>query len=136
MKYQKYFFLAFYCLSFILLNANIKDWIDGEWIDVKNDDVIDEDDIKARIEKDEQKETELNRDDLNKLKNEQAKEIVLNRILTSEEHQKIAAEQALKMTVDTRRKMKSADKLQDWVKNVISQWPISKSYWFVPYMPD
>lgn len=47
-----------------------------------------------------------------KRKNEKAKEIVMSRILTSEEHQKIAAEQALKRAVDIRRNVKVQDGIQ------------------------
>jgi len=68
---------------------------------------LDEDEIKARIEKEKEREEKIGRDELLKMKNERAKEISMARILTQEEHQKIKAEQAMKGVVDIRRNLKS-----------------------------
>ena len=68
---------------------------------------MDEDEIKARIEKEKEREEKIGRDQLLKMKNERAKEISMARILTQEEHQKIKAEQAMKGVVDIRRNLKS-----------------------------
>ena len=86
-----------------------KDWADGVWKDVERtaEEDLDEDEIKARIEKEKEREEKIGRDELLKMKNERAKEISMARILTQEEHQKIKAEQAMKGVVDIRRNLKS-----------------------------
>ena len=78
---------------------------DGEWVDVAHDPEadLDEDDIKTRMELDEQREQKIDRDELIKLKNEKAEQVVQSRILTQGEHEMIKAEQALKNVVDIRR---------------------------------
>ena len=86
-----------------------KDWADGVWKDVERtaEEDLDEDEIKARIEKEKEREEKIGRDELLKMKNERAKEISMARILTQEEHAKIKAEQAMKGVVDIRRNLKS-----------------------------
>lgn len=86
-----------------------KDWADGVWKDVERtaEEDLDEDEIKARIEKEKEREEKIGRDELLKMKTERAKEISMGRILTQEEHQKIKAEQAMKGVVDIRRNLKS-----------------------------
>ena len=53
-----------------------------------------------------EREAKISREELLAKKNEKAKEVVTSRILTSEEHQKIKAEQAKKQMVDIRRNVK------------------------------
>jgi len=78
---------------------------DGEWVDVAHDPEadLDEDDIKKRMELDEQREEKIDRDELIKMKNDKAEQVVQSRILTQAEHEMIKAEQALKNVVDIRR---------------------------------
>ena len=55
------------------------------------------------MELDEQREEKIDRDELIKMKNEKAEQVVQSRILTQAEHEMIKAEQALKNVVDIRR---------------------------------
>ena len=91
-----------------------KDWIDGEWKDVehKPEDDLDEEAIKNRMEKEEEREGKISREELIRRKNEKAKDVVTSRILTSEEHRKIKEEQTLKRVVDIRRSVRIEDKMQ------------------------
>ena len=55
------------------------------------------------MELDDQREEKIDRDELIKMKNEKAEQVVQSRILTQAEHEMIKAEQALKNVVDIRR---------------------------------
>ena len=59
--------------------------------------------IKKRMELDDQREEKIDRDELIKMKNKKAEQVVQSRILTQAEHEMIKAEQALKNVVDIRR---------------------------------
>jgi len=95
---------------------------DGEWIDVKTtaEEDLDEDDVKERIERENQIEAKVSREKLLKMKEERATEVGLNRLLTQEEHEKIKIEKAMQGVVDIRRKVNSEIKAAENSSNIVA----------------
>ena len=74
----------------------------------------------ARVEKENEKEAKISREQLRKLNEERAKEVATNRLLTQEEHEKIRIENAMQHVVDVRRNVTTTLDKAENSSNVVS----------------
>ena len=65
-------------------------------------------------------ETKESREELLKRKEDRATEVVLNRLLTQEEHEKIKIEKAMQGVVDVRRKVNTEIKAAENSSNIVA----------------
>ncbi|CAG5111921.1 Oidioi.mRNA.OKI2018_I69.chr2.g6192.t1.cds [Oikopleura dioica] len=83
------------------------EWVDGEWQDVEHDieQDIEKEEIEKRTETEAKLEEKVGREELLKMKQEKAKNVLTTRVLTDAEFQKIKIEQATQKAVDIHRKV-------------------------------